>query len=126
MSGSRQIWQALPVALAIVYALALAGSRASVAAEPDFNGEALYRQRCGICHLEAGTGTFMLARRLGAGQALLAARHDLDPAFIRQVVRHGIVSMPPFSRVELPDLQLEVIVRYLAAPGPAASTHPIQ
>ncbi|HUK02701.1 MAG TPA: cytochrome c [Steroidobacteraceae bacterium] len=126
MSAFRPIWLGLAWALVVTLAAALASTHAPRAAEPDISAEALYRQRCGICHLEGGTGTFMLARRLGADQALLAARHDLDPAFIRQVVRHGIVSMPRFSRVELPDAQLEMIVRYLAAPGPAASTHPVQ
>ncbi|MEP7245509.1 MAG: hypothetical protein ABI885_17800, partial [Gammaproteobacteria bacterium] len=38
------------------------------------DGKALFRSKCGVCHLPGGTGTFMLGRRLGQGNALLEAR----------------------------------------------------
>ena len=85
-------------------------------------GRELYREHCGICHLEGGTGTFMLARRLSKERALLESRDDLSSAFVAQVVRHGLASMPRFTRVELPDGELQAIESYLSAkrtPGKA-------
>lgn len=77
------------------------------------SGAALFQQQCGICHLEGGTGTFMLARRLGQDNALLTNRTNLTDAYLRVVVRQGQQSMPRFTRVELPDDDLELIIAYL-------------
>ena len=51
---------------------------ASTAAAAD--GKLLFRAKCGVCHLQGGTGTFMLGRRLGQQNALLEqlARNELD------------------------------------------------
>ncbi len=76
-------------------------------------GAELFRDRCGMCHLQGGTGTFMLARRLGAANALLAERTNLDAAYVKQVVRSGIVSMPRMTRAEVSDAELQAIVDYL-------------
>ena len=81
-------------------------------------GQALFRRHCGICHLQGGTGTFMLGRRLGEQNALLEARKDLAGEYVRTAVRKGIQSMPRFSRVELPDGDLALIVQYLAGAPP--------
>ena len=78
------------------------------------SGQALFRRHCGPCHLPGGTGTFMLGRRLGEGQALLEARTNLAADYVRVVVRNGIQSMPRFARPELPDAELARIARYLA------------
>lgn len=88
-----------------------------LAALPAVADEAADKQafaaRCAKCHAESGTGTFMLGRRLGKEQAMLERRTDLPPALIRHVVRNGIVSMPPITRVEVTDAELDAIVRYL-------------
>ena len=81
-------------------------------------GQALFRRHCGICHLPGGTGTFMLGRRLGEQNALLETRRDLAGEYVRTAVRNGIQSMPRFSRVELPDADLALIVQYLAGAPP--------
>src|SRR5690606_9529574 len=78
--------------------------------------KALWKRHCSLCHLEGGTGTFMLGRRLGAERALLERRTDLNADYVRTVVRQGIQSMPRFSRAELPDADLERIAQYMAAP----------
>lgn len=87
------------------------------AAIPAFADEATDKQafdaRCAKCHAESGTGTFMLGRRLGQDRAMLERRTDLPPALIRHVVRNGIVSMPPITRVEVTDQELDAIVRHL-------------
>lgn len=83
-------------------------------------GQRLFAARCGICHAAGGTGTFMLARRLGAERALLAERLDLTHELVTHVVRHGINAMPVFTRVELTDAELAQVVGYLTrrAAGP--------
>jgi mono/diheme cytochrome c family protein len=92
----------------------------SCAAVADPAGQLLFRAKCGACHLEGGTGTFMLARRLGPDKALLEKRRDLDAALIALVVRHGIVSMPRFTRAELPDRELQEIAAWLTRAEPRA------
>ncbi|MGA3294788.1 MAG: cytochrome c [Candidatus Acidiferrales bacterium] len=87
-------------------------------------GERLFHARCGYCHLDGGTGTFMLGRRLGKDKALLEKRTDLNPDFIRHVVRAGIGSMPPHNRVELPDSELDLIAIYLSRPTSARESRP--
>ncbi len=112
-------WLVAPVAIGVMSG-ALVDSR-GIAAEaatlpPAVSGQALFRTKCGVCHLEGGTGTFMLGRRLGEDDALLEKRQNLNADYIRHVVRWGIMSMPRFSRVELPDAELQAIAKYLVEP----------
>ena len=76
-------------------------------------GQKVFAHRCGMCHREGGTGTFILARRLGAAQSLLEQRTDLKPEYIRFVVRWGLMNMPRLSRVEVPDADLNDLIAYL-------------
>ena len=76
-------------------------------------GNAAFTHRCAMCHREGQTGTFILARRLGKEKSLLERRTDLQPAYIRQVVRAGLVNMPRLSRVEMPDPDLDGVIAYL-------------
>lgn len=76
-------------------------------------GEAVFLARCQYCHLAMGPGTLTLARRLGDKNALLANRTDLEPDYVKQVVRHGLNSMPPINRVEVSDQELDAIAAYL-------------
>ncbi len=91
---------------------------AAVAASP---GETLFLARCGLCHLERGTGTIMLGRRLGADHALLAERTDLRADYVRAIVRHGFNSMPALTRVEVNDTELDAIASYLSYAKPKHS-----
>lgn len=79
-------------------------------------GKALFSARCGYCHLAGGTGTLMLGRRLGKDKALLASRTDLSADHIKKITRVGINSMPPHTRIEVPDSELDLIVAYLTRP----------
>ena len=79
-------------------------------------GEALFNARCGYCHLAGGTGTLMLGRRLGKDKALLAARTDLSVEYVKKITRVGINSMPPHTRIEVPDSELDLIAAYLTRP----------
>ncbi|MEJ0039678.1 MAG: cytochrome c [Gammaproteobacteria bacterium] len=84
-------------------------------------GKTLFQARCGMCHLQGGTGTFMLSRRLGPANALLAERANLDAAYVEHVVRNGIVSMPRITRAEVSDAELHAIVDYLTRARDAES-----
>ncbi len=105
------------VMAALALALCAAGAMgAAAAAQTD--GKAAFTHRCAMCHREGGTGTYVLARRLGANLSLLEKRSDLKPEYIRYVVRWGVVNMPRLSRVEVPDSDLDAIAAYLTQPAP--------
>jgi mono/diheme cytochrome c family protein len=100
-----------PVASAADGAVA---SDAAASATSLARGRQAFEHRCGMCHRDGGTGTFILARRLGKEQSLLEKRGDLQPVYVRHVVRWGLVNMPRIGRVELPDADLEAVIAYLA------------
>jgi mono/diheme cytochrome c family protein len=79
------------------------------------DGKASFEYHCGKCHDAAGTGTQMLTKRLGKEQALLEKRKGLTVELVRNAVRHGVLSMPRITRVELPDAELDEIARYLTS-----------
>ena len=114
----------LAIAIALGVSLAAFGAAHITAQEkaPDASaskiaeGKALFNARCGYCHLAGGTGTLMLGRRLGKDKALLAARTDLSVEYIKKITRVGINSMPPHTRIEVPDSELDLIAAYLTRP----------
>ena len=108
--------EAAPVEAAPVEAAKAAQQPAGPAAESS-PAEALFNTHCGTCHLQMGPGTIMLGRRLGLDHALLDERLDLDAAYIRQVVRNGIGGMPPQTRVDLSDAELNAVAAYLTRPA---------
>jgi mono/diheme cytochrome c family protein len=81
------------------------------------DAEALYVEKCGMCHRGNGMGSGLLARRLPPDMAALEARAGLTEEFVTTVVRTGVLNMPPLSRAEVSDPQLAAIAEYLAA-GP--------
>ncbi len=94
--------------------LAVATFAVSVnAAEQQSAGAALYHHECVPCHAAGATASIMLAKRVGKDKALLTQRDDLDPDYIRTVVRRGINSMMPLSRVQVTDDQLNEIIHFL-------------
>lgn len=102
------------VALGLVASLAVgAAAMAQDAPAAAPTGEALFVEKCGLCHLEGGFGTRVLSRRAPQGQALLQDRESLLAAFTTLVVRRGIGSMPQIRAAELSDGQLAAIARYL-------------
>jgi mono/diheme cytochrome c family protein len=93
--------------------------RADDSAQRYDEGEKLFRARCGYCHLAGGTGTIMLGRRLGKDHALLGERTDLTIAYVKKIARVGINSMPPHTRIEVPDSELDLIAAFIARPASA-------
>jgi mono/diheme cytochrome c family protein len=87
------------------------------------DGEALFSNRCGACHLIGGMGTNLLTKqRLAVGEppdnALLANRKDLTQTYVKVVVRQGKLAMPRLTRVEVTDAELAAIAMYLGKAGP--------
>lgn len=78
-------------------------------------GEALYVEKCLMCHGANGMGLGLLARR--ADQADLELRDDLTADFVIAAARQGIGNMPAIPRGEVSDAELAQIGEYLAS-GP--------
>ena len=88
-------------------------------------GEALYVEKCIMCHGPGGMGTGLLGRTRKV--ALLEDRDNLPAAFVITAARQGIGNMPPIPRGEASDEQLKAIADYLAAgPHPQANGAPPQ
>jgi mono/diheme cytochrome c family protein len=85
--------------------------RVRLAAAQD--GERMFMRRCGVCHLEGGMGTMVLARRLPPEQAKLQDRRDLQRELVVAAVREGIGSMPRLTRVDVTDPELDAIAAFL-------------
>lgn len=105
------------VAMALLPVAPLPVAQAQGAApEAGPQAAALVERKCALCHGPGGTGTMMLGLRLGKERALLTQRRDLTADFVRAIVRSGLRSMPPFTRVELTDSELTLIADYLSQP----------
>jgi mono/diheme cytochrome c family protein len=108
-----------------VTAVLLSLSLQAFAAEPTTQltedrarGRALFNESCSFCHGERGHATTLLGKRLGAENAMLERRQNLNVELIRYVVRHGINSMPWYRRAELSDQELDSIAAYLLRENP--------
>jgi mono/diheme cytochrome c family protein len=82
------------------------------------DGKALFEYHCGYCHLTGGMGTNLLTKqRMALGEppenGMLVNRKDLRPDYVKQVVRMGKNAMPPQTRVDLTDAELESVALYL-------------
>ena len=77
-------------------------------------GEALFVEKCAMCHRRMGMGTVLLSRRMDPAVAELEKRGDLTADYVLQAARTGIGNMPRISRGEVSDLQLRQIADYLA------------
>jgi mono/diheme cytochrome c family protein len=83
------------------------------------DGKALYRERCGMCHQTIGMAVGILSRRPNdPSKGFLEDRADLSAAFVRTVVRTGIMNMPRMARGEVSDAELAAIASYLARGKP--------
>jgi mono/diheme cytochrome c family protein len=78
-------------------------------------GQKIYQLYCMGCH-DPGPmhpGTAQLMRKRGQDKAVLKGRQDLAPAYIQQVVRQGLIEMPPFRPSEISEAQLQALIAYL-------------
>jgi cytochrome c5 len=74
--------------------------------------EALYVEKCSMCHREMGMGTVLLQRR-GDDQAPVLEQRELTADYVATVVRHGMGNMPALPPGEVSDEQLARIGQYL-------------
>ena len=82
----------------------------------DLDGQALFDLYCIACH-GAGPehpGTMRLQERLSEDQAPLLNRDNLQPEYVKLVVREGFKLMPPFRPSEITDAQLDLLTGYIA------------
>jgi cytochrome c553 len=77
--------------------------------------EALFVEKCSMCHRQMGMGTVILARRMDPKLAMLETRSDLTADMITSAARQGIGNMPRISRAEVSDAQMVQITNYLTA-----------
>jgi mono/diheme cytochrome c family protein len=82
------------------------------------DGKAVFEHQCGACHLAGGMGTNLLTKqRMLAGETpdkgMLTNRTDLTPDYVKQVVRAGRNAMPPQTKVDLTDAELDSVAAYL-------------
>jgi mono/diheme cytochrome c family protein len=76
-------------------------------------GKALFEATCVYCHNARGFATERLRSRLSEDRAVLTERTDLDPAYIRTIVRNGLASMPAYTPTDLDESQIKAIAAYL-------------
>jgi len=82
------------------------------------DGQQVYKYWCWNCHGEGPgkPGTVALGTLHGDQlPAVLEERTDLDPEYVRQVVRSGLSIMPHFRKTQISDAQLDALVAYLTA-----------
>jgi mono/diheme cytochrome c family protein len=84
-------------------------------------GKALFEATCNYCHNARGFATERLRTRLPEERSIIAERTDLDPAYVRTIVRNGLASMPAYTPTDLDEAQIKAIAAYLtrARPTPA-------
>ncbi|MGX7895933.1 c-type cytochrome [Tsuneonella sp. HG222] len=75
--------------------------------------EALYVEKCSMCHREMGMGTVLLQRR-GDDQSPVLEDRALPAEYVATVVRKGMGNMPALPPGEVSDEQLARISEYLA------------
>ena len=78
-------------------------------------GERVFQQWCVHCHGEdnSGPGTLRLTWDKGREKSLLTERHDLDPEYIRFIVRRGLDEMPSFRITEISAAEMNALVDFL-------------
>ncbi|TPG55266.1 cytochrome c [Sphingomonas glacialis] len=79
----------------------------------------IYAKWCSDCHSVPGRpGSMALERKYhGNPSAILEQRTDLNPDYVKLVVRHGISFMPSFRKTEISDAELALVADYLAHPA---------
>ena len=107
--------------LAMAFAVAAAAPLAQAAGAAN-RGRQIFDTRCVFCHGQ-GLGHpawQMLALKKGKDKAEILGRSDLTPAYIKHVVRNGLIEMPPFRPSEISDPDLDALANYVINPNPSA------
>jgi mono/diheme cytochrome c family protein len=115
MSRAPRILAAVPALGALAFAAAALAQPAAPPARPGLDGQALFQQKCAMCHGPGGMGTGLLARRVQPAE--LARRSNLNAGYVFQYARRGLGNMPPITPGDVSDPELRAIAAWLAA-GP--------
>ena len=94
--------------------LAVASGAAGVQAA-ERSAETVWTMHCEGCHRPdaQGPGPLMLGHRFGESRADIASNPDLDPTYLKQVVRSGFLEMAPFRNTEISDRELDALIDFL-------------
>jgi mono/diheme cytochrome c family protein len=97
---------------------AMADTAADGIDERPRSGQKSWALFCEGCHKPGpeAPGTRVLAARLGWDKAPLKGRQDLDPTYIKHVVRHGLIEMAPLRPTDITDEELDALTAYLREP----------
>ena len=78
-------------------------------------GLKIYTKWCEQCHMDSpfAPGTIQLRQSRGVDKAVILKRDDLNPDYVRQLVRNGFAGMPNFRRTEISDAELEMLIKHL-------------
>lgn len=106
-------------AISVLSAVVCLWASVAVGAADAPPGKQIFDRHCAACHAAGvGTpGTQQLGWTRGKEFAVLEVRKDLQADYVRFVVRHGLLEMPPFRPTEIDDVQLEQLATYLAKSG---------
>jgi len=86
-------------------------------------GAVLYDRYCAGCHNPGpGHPGTMLLEQLGREHPPLMGRDDLEPDYIRAVVRNGLIEMPPFRPTELTEAELDQVIAHILSVKPVAKS----
>lgn len=90
--------------------------------KPGGDGKVLFEAHCGYCHLPGGMGSNLLTKqRMMLGEppenGVLSNRTDLTADYVKAVVRMGKNAMPPQTKVDVTDAELEAVAKYLGKTG---------
>lgn len=108
-------------ALLATAAVAFAAQLPAAANHDRPGGAVLYERYCAGCHNPGpGHPATMLLEELGRPHPPLIGRTDLEPDFVRAVVRNGLVEMPPFRQTELTEHELDQVIAHILSVKPGA------
>jgi mono/diheme cytochrome c family protein len=100
---------------------AVVPSAQAAAPAPDLaTGEKVYARWCVHCHAagRGNPGTQSLQVKYGDRlPAVLIDRTDLTPEAVTLFVRQGVLSMPPFRKTEITDVELAALSAWVARGG---------
>lgn len=79
------------------------------------SGEDVFVLFCRACHAPGADhpGTLKLSQTKGEAQSVILNRQDLPAEYIAQVVRGGLLGMPPVRPTDVTDEELQRLVEYI-------------
>ena len=88
------------------------------------SGKVIFELHCAGCHDPgaAHAATKQLALVRGKDLAVIKERTDLVPAYIKYIVRDGLLEMPPFRPTDINNTELDNLATYIVDSAKAHKT----